>query len=291
MKKIAIVVLYYMPESEYLSNEYCIPIQVGFHETKEDFGILKDNTGDHRAKKHPIYSEYSGIYWLWKNVNAEYKGMLHHRRAFTTEKMTLKHHAYKLYTYCKVFIKNIFFKHTIFSYADRIECEKSNEYKNKRSTFFQELPNFIEKYDIIVPKPYHFCWTNLEEFFDEVVNRLLMNKTKNIIKIHFPEYSYDFKETLEGGKLFYSNMSIMKKNKFDDYCTFIFGVFDQLEKELLEEGYYINLEEEKCLNRIFGYIGELLTSTFVSKNIRDGVKVMQCTMLFNKESKGFQQSK
>lgn len=45
----------------------------------------KNNTGGNRSLKYPSYSEYSVVYWLWKNMFSEYKGMMHHRRSFTLE--------------------------------------------------------------------------------------------------------------------------------------------------------------------------------------------------------------
>ena len=68
------------PSRKYINNDECFPLQLGYDETGLDLGIQKDNEGEQRSDKHFLYSEYSGIYWLWKNVNAEYKGMLHHRR-------------------------------------------------------------------------------------------------------------------------------------------------------------------------------------------------------------------
>ena len=87
-KSIQIGVLYYLKEQSYLECESLIPIQLGYNETGIDMGIQKDNTGDHRSNRHPIYSEYSGIYWMWKNVNSTYKGVFQHRRSFAPIKNT-----------------------------------------------------------------------------------------------------------------------------------------------------------------------------------------------------------
>lgn len=86
--KIQIGVLYYLEEDSYLKSNTIIPIQLGYHETGIDMGIQKDNTGDNRSDRHPIYSEYSGIYWMWKNVHASYKGVYQHRRSFVSRKNT-----------------------------------------------------------------------------------------------------------------------------------------------------------------------------------------------------------
>lgn len=285
-RKIAVGIMYYLPERLYLSNEFCIPIQLGFHETNIEMGIQKDNEGDNRALKHPIYSEYSGIYWLWKNVNAEYKGILHHRRALTAKKVSFSCRCTTIYHLIKFFLKNII-HYTTLSYADRISCTSYNEYVNMRNDFFKELPQYIEQgYEIIVPKPYHFFGTNILEFFDEVVNRILMNKVKSIIEKEFPDFFPFFNRTIYGNKLYYANMSIMKNAYFEEYNAFIFGVFDRLEKEIVDEGFYINPVKEKSLYRIFGYIGELLTNTYILKKKTEGTKIKELTLLFNEDVVG-----
>lgn len=285
-KKITIGVMYYLPEHLYVSNEFCIPIQLGYHETNIDMGIQKDNEGDNRALKHPLYSEYSGIYWLWKNISADYKGMLHHRRALTDKKVSFNGRCIMIFHFLKFRLKSIF-KHNTFMYADRIECKSYKKYVSIRNDFFTKLPQYLEQgYEIIVPKPYYFFGTNVFEFFDEVVNRLLMSKIKSIIEKDFSDFSSFFKRTIYGNKLFYSNMSIMKNAYFEEYNAFVFGVFDHLEEEITNEGFYINPSKEKSLYRIFGYIGELLTNTYILKKKAEGIKIKELTLLFNKDTAG-----
>lgn len=39
-----------------------------------------DNEGNSISKKNAYYCELTGLWWLWKNVRAEYKGLVHYRR-------------------------------------------------------------------------------------------------------------------------------------------------------------------------------------------------------------------
>lgn len=60
-----------------------IPMLVGsvFHE--EDFGYLRDDTGDNISGKNKNYSELTGLYWLWKNEGeCDALGLCHYRRFF-----------------------------------------------------------------------------------------------------------------------------------------------------------------------------------------------------------------
>ncbi len=59
-----------------------VPLHVGA-EGKEPLGYLPDNTGDNISSKNANYCELTGLYWIWKNVNDEYKGLVHYRRYFS----------------------------------------------------------------------------------------------------------------------------------------------------------------------------------------------------------------
>ena len=87
-KDIQIGVLYYLKEDSYIQSDSLIPIQLGYSETGVDMGIQRDDSGDNRANRHPIYSEFSGIYWMWKNVQALYKGVFQHRRGLAFKEIT-----------------------------------------------------------------------------------------------------------------------------------------------------------------------------------------------------------
>ena len=285
--KIKLAICYFMPEKKYLKNELCIPIQLGPSETGVDLGIYRDDIGDNRSDKHPYYSEYSGIYWLWKNTNADYKGMFHHRRFLTTEKTSR-------FFFVKHFVKMIvgnainFFLYKPFHYQRVLVCKTDDEYFCKVDSFLKILPKFLEEnsYDIVVPQRYKYYHTNVYEAFDEVVNRFVMKILKEIIRTHFSEYANYFQRTLSGRKLYYSNIHIMKNEVFDNYCNFTFSVFDLLEECLQSEGYYLDLTREKSMSRVFGYIGELLMNTFVLKASENGMKIKELPLLFNASANG-----
>ena len=69
-----------MPE-----DEMYIPLQVGT-EGKKSLYYEKDNMGDNISFKNPFFCELTGLYWAWKNLNADYIGLSHYRRHFTCSK-------------------------------------------------------------------------------------------------------------------------------------------------------------------------------------------------------------
>ncbi len=58
-----------------------IPLQVGAANST-DLPYTKDNTGDHISEKNPHFCELTGLYWIWKNTQDAYKGLVHYRRYF-----------------------------------------------------------------------------------------------------------------------------------------------------------------------------------------------------------------
>ena len=70
-------------------DDIYIPLHVGA-EGKEDIGFIKDNTGDNISEKNPYFCELTGLYWAWKNLNADYIGLVHYRRHFCLKKKISK---------------------------------------------------------------------------------------------------------------------------------------------------------------------------------------------------------
>ena len=66
-------------------DEMYLPLHVGC-EGKENIGFQGDNTGENISTKNPNFCELTGLYWAWKNLDAEYIGLVHYRRHFTTKK-------------------------------------------------------------------------------------------------------------------------------------------------------------------------------------------------------------
>lgn len=75
---------YQMPD-----DDLYVPLQVGA-EGKENLGYEVDNKGDNISSKNPYFCELTGLYWAWKNFNAECIGLVHYRRYFTLAKKVPK---------------------------------------------------------------------------------------------------------------------------------------------------------------------------------------------------------
>lgn len=67
--------------------EWMIPLQVGAALTDQRMCDLRDNIGDNISERNGIYSECTGLYWMWKNApKTDYIGLCHYRRHFQMSK-------------------------------------------------------------------------------------------------------------------------------------------------------------------------------------------------------------
>ena len=66
-------------------DDMYIPLHVG-REGKTDLGFVGDNTGDNISLKNSLWSELTGLYWGWKNLNCDYMGLVQYRRHFMFKK-------------------------------------------------------------------------------------------------------------------------------------------------------------------------------------------------------------
>ena len=63
------------------ADQCYLPLHVG-KKGKADLGYQGDDVGDNISEKNPYYCELTGLYWAWKNLDADYIGLAHYRRHF-----------------------------------------------------------------------------------------------------------------------------------------------------------------------------------------------------------------
>lgn len=158
-----------------------------------DFGYVKDNTGENISNLNPFFCELTGLYWAWKNVEADYIGLVHYRRHFAVRKE-----------------KNVW--KCVLEYSD-IE-----QYLGKIKVF---TPNKRKYY--IETLYSHYAHTHYSNQLDE---------TRLIIEEIYPEFvdSYDKVMNQTYGYMF--NMMIMEKELMNEYCTWLFDILFELGKRV-----------------------------------------------------------
>ncbi len=177
-----------------------LPLQVGCA-LHESFGIVGDNTGDNISEKNANYCELTGLYWAWKNLEADYVGLCHYRRYFAGSDFGDK--------------------------WDRVLTEKQAE-------------ELLQDTDVILPKKRnYYIETNYGQYI-HAHHKEDLDTTREIIEEMFPDYLEAFDEHMSERKTHIFNMFIMRKDIMDSYCQWLFALLSELEKRLDISEYSVN---------------------------------------------------
>lgn len=212
---------YRMPE-----DEIYIPIHVGRKE-KVDIGYVGDHTGENISTFNSRFCELTGIYWAWKNFQADYIGFVHYRRYFTDA-----------------------------SFFKRLGKDKFDYVLRKR-----EVEKYLSEYDMILPKKRKYY---IESMYSHFVHlpytyekdiRIL----RQIIQEKEPEYVGSFDRVMgrNCGHMF--NIYIMKKDIFDRYCNWLFPILLEADRRI-DISSYTPMEA-----RAVGYLGEFMIDIWNEK--------------------------
>lgn len=82
-KKIQLYVVSHSPQDivKIKKDDIYTPLFVG-RNGKDNLGFESDDSGDNISSKNPNYCELTGLYWMWKNSDADIMGLCHYRRYF-----------------------------------------------------------------------------------------------------------------------------------------------------------------------------------------------------------------
>ena len=239
--KIKILVACHKTDPNIRQDEIYMPVQVGkaLHPDL-DLGFQPDNEGENISDKNGTYCELTAIYWAWKNLkDADYIGLAHYRRYFSFDGGEFR---------------DII---TVPSGSEKIPSGDSGKIRQA-----------LEKADIIVANgatfPYRAAYDYAIGHHGDDFKTLF-----EIIKEKFPEYTEAFERVfLRGNRLSLYNMFITRRDIFDEYCEFLFGVLGEAETRINTRDY------TPYQKRLLGFLAERLLNVFVAKKKMDGLRIM-----------------
>lgn len=202
-----------------------LPVQVG-KEGKEELGYQSDNEGENISLKNPYFCELTGLYWAWKNLNADYIGLSHYRRHFSMSRKIPK------------------------KAKERIKCVIS----------YQEVEKILEHTEVILPKKRNYYIENLYSHYKHTMYIEPLEETRKIIQEKYPNYFIEFEKLQKRTSAHMFNMFIMKKDVLSDYCTWLFDILFELEKRVDITKY------DSFHARFFGRVSELLLDVWINTN-------------------------
>lgn len=228
--KIKIIVCYH-ENSKVIENDFLLPIHVGKSLNPNKLkGVIGDNTGDNISEKNGSYCELTGLYWLWKNVDADVYGLFHYRR----------------------------FLDLLVGDFEHVERDKilvnSPIYK-------KELNRLMKEYDLILPVREYFLGSSLYKQYEDCHNIKDLDIVIDIIKDKYPDYVDTMNNVLADFSGYFTNIFIAKKDFFNEYCTWIFDILSEAEKRIDISEY------DSYQKRVFGFLAERLFNVFIQYKI------------------------
>lgn len=200
MEKVLIYILTHK-NFDFDNNESYIPLLNGSSLLSEDFGYLRDDSGDNISNLNKYYAELTGEYWVWKNSDADIIGFCHYRRYFA---------------------KNILLNKKI-DKNDILEILKDYD-------IILPKRNHLTKTNI----------KNISNSYNDFrygTNPIEYEKLRKILKEHYPDYIGAFDEVLNSKWCYWYNIFICKKELADKYFEWLFDILKKMEDVVSFEEY------------------------------------------------------
>lgn len=166
-----------------------LPLYGGAEGRLLDLDYAGDNTGDNISRLNPFFCELTGLYWAWKNLDADYIGLVHYRRHFSMEKGADSWSSVLSYEQIKPYLGTV----KIFT-------------PNKRKYYIETLYN-------------HYKHTHYSSQLDE---------TRRIIGEKYPRYLASYDRVLKRTYGYMFNMMIVERGLLDNYCSWLFDILFEL---------------------------------------------------------------
>lgn len=209
-----------------------LPLHVG-RAGKADIGFAGDDTGDSISGRNATYCELTGLYWAWKNLPADWLGLAHYRRHFAARP----------------------------GLGDR----------KARVLTLEQAQALTRTAEVLLPKPRRY-WieTNYSQYV-HAHHAADLDVTREILAERCPEYlpAWDAVMQRTWGHRF--NMFIMRRDRLDAYCAWLFDILFELERRLDISAYSANDQ------RVFGFVGERLLDVWIEKN---GIRYAELPCMF-----------
>ena len=181
-------------------DEMYLPLLNGSINYNDDFGYLRDDSGDNISDLNKYYAEMTGEYWAWKNSDADIIGFCHYRRYFA------KNISLKILE--RNDIEEILKDYDIIM-PNRVRMGMTNVDDIKKTRKYLDYGPYIEDY----------C------------------KLRNILEKDYPDYLPFYDEMLTEKTCYWFNMFICRKELADDYFEWVFDILKKMESEIDFEKY------------------------------------------------------
>lgn len=136
-----------------------------------------------------------------------------------------------------------------------------------------EYDAILSEYDIItsqamyIDEPYR-------DYFGEAHHIQDLEQEGEVIRELFPEDHPVFEQVMNGKKYYFGNLLVTSKKLFNEYCEWLFAIFEELENRIDVSDY------DDYHKRIFGFLSEQLLLVWTTAR---GLRVYECKVGITQE--------
>jgi hypothetical protein len=154
--------------------------------------IQGDNTGGNISALNASYSELTGLYWLWKNCDAQYKGLS-----------------------------------TIVGFWGPWTRQREKD-PYEKLVDGPELFSLLSEKDMALAKQRNYYIEMVYDHYSHTLDGSQLDKTRSVIEESCPEYLAAWDNLMKSTRVHVFNMFVMPANLFDSYCAWPFPLLEAL---------------------------------------------------------------
>lgn len=177
------------------SDPAYLPIHVGKN-GKQFLGYEGDDTGENISEKNANYCELTGLYWAWKNLDADVIGLAHYRRHFMSP----------------------------FRGGNKWERAISGE----------EVEKILRNHDIIVPRKRNYIVETNESQYIHAHGSDCWNFMCETIRSNHADYVPALDKMRKSASGYKFNMFITGKELLNEYCSWLFPILESVDMKFPE---------------------------------------------------------
>lgn len=161
-------------------------------------GFQPDDEGESISRLNASYSELTGLYWLWRNVDADVKGLVHYRRLLGSPD------------------------------AARRRAEDPFD----RVATGEELRSLVEAKGVVLAKRRNYYIETVYDHYSHTFDGSQFDACRGVLSDMCPEYVPAWDRLMRSRSAHIYNMFAMRADLFDSYCAWLFPVLDELARRV-----------------------------------------------------------
>ncbi|MCD7724670.1 MAG: DUF4422 domain-containing protein [Clostridiales bacterium] len=129
-----------------------------------------------------------------------------------------------------------------------------------------EYEKILSEYDIITSRKLKLNDSYFDGYASDY-NIMDLIATGEVIRQYYPGYYEAFERLVHGRGTYFGNMMVCSKALYDEYCEWLFGIFEKAESRIDASGY------DDYHKRVYGFISEFLLMVWIQVK---GLRVYEC---------------